>query len=207
MATTSCFYLLQQLNWKNLKKTNSKRIVVAMSLFLGLIKHISVLFYYLHLLIFNWQRKCGSLAGETTWDCFLSDASFACRSRDEQESRCGAGDGFHVVFVVIAIVSDQQVVEDAHDAHEEQEAEDALPKQVARSAANRIREREKQQRMNLQKHEPVHSPGLLFLVLPLWGLSHVSHKVLLPHHEIDDSRKGSRSYRQRDTVESVAVPC
>lgn len=65
-------------------------------------------------------------------------------SRDEEESGCGAGDGFHVVFVVVSVVSDQQVVEDAHNAHEEQEEEDALPKQVARSAANKIRERAKE---------------------------------------------------------------
>lgn len=71
----------------------------------------------------------------------MSDASFACGSRNEEESGCGAGDGFHILLVVIAVVSDQQVVEDAHDTHEEQEAEDALPKQVARSAANTIRER------------------------------------------------------------------
>lgn len=71
----------------------------------------------------------------------MSDASFECGLRDEEESGCGAGDGFHVVFVVTTIVADQQVVEDAHDAHEEQETEDALPKQVAGSAANKIRER------------------------------------------------------------------
>lgn len=84
-----------------------------------------------------------SLAGDTTWDCLLSDTLFACVSRDEEESGCGAGDGFHVVFVVISVVSDQQVVEDAHDAHEEQEGENALPKQVAGSAANKIREGER----------------------------------------------------------------
>lgn len=55
--------------------------------------------------------------------------------RDKEKSGRCAGDGFHVVFVVVAVVANQQVVEDPHDAHEGQEEEDALPKQVARSAA------------------------------------------------------------------------
>lgn len=59
--------------------------------------------------------------------------------RDEQQSRCGAGDGFHVFFVVAAIEAHQQVVEDAHDAHEDQEEDDALSKHVARGANKGIR--------------------------------------------------------------------
>lgn len=79
---------------------------------------------------------------------------FACRSRDEEEGGCGAGDGFHIVFVVIAVVSDQQVVEDAHDTHEEQEAEDALPKQVSRSAANTIMEGVEEGCTNMNGNKP-----------------------------------------------------
>lgn len=50
--------------------------------------------------------------------------------------------------------------------------------------------------MNLCKPVAQHTPGLFSLVLPLGGLSHVTHKVLLPHDKIDDPRKGSRSYKQ-----------
>lgn len=107
-----------------------------------------------------------SQAGETTCCHLLPDASFACGLRDEEESRCSAGDGFHVVFVVAAVVGDQQVVEDAHEAHEEQEAEDALSKQVAGSAANQIRERRERGKM-LESTQTRHSAGPVVLVLPL----------------------------------------
>lgn len=53
---------------------------------------------------------------------------------DEEESRRSIGDGLHVFLIVAAVVARQQVVEDPHDAHQEQEEEDALSKQVARSA-------------------------------------------------------------------------
>lgn len=54
--------------------------------------------------------------------------------REEQESRCSIGDGFYVFFVVAAIVASHQVVKDAHDAHQKQEAHYAFSKQVARCA-------------------------------------------------------------------------
>lgn len=47
---------------------------------------------------------------------------------DEEQSRRGAGDGFHVLLVVAAEVTQQQIVEDAHNAHQQQEAEDPLSK-------------------------------------------------------------------------------
>lgn len=47
---------------------------------------------------------------------------------NEEQSRRGAGDGFHVLLVVAAEVTQQQVVEDAHDAHQQQEAEDPFAK-------------------------------------------------------------------------------
>lgn len=55
--------------------------------------------------------------------------------RDEEKSRRGAGDGLHVLLIVAAEVAPQQVVKDAHDAHEGQEEDDAFPKQVAWGAA------------------------------------------------------------------------
>lgn len=57
---------------------------------------------------------------------------------NEEQSRCGAGDGFHVLLVVAAEVTQQQIVEDAHNAHQQQEAEDPFPKQIARGAAKEI---------------------------------------------------------------------
>lgn len=57
--------------------------------------------------------------------------------REEEKSRCGAGNGFYVFLIVTAIVARQQVVEDAHSAHEGQEEEDTLSKQVARGAARK----------------------------------------------------------------------
>lgn len=54
--------------------------------------------------------------------------------RDEEKSRCSIGDDFCVFFIIASKVTNQQVVEDAHKAHQEQEAEDALSKQVAWSA-------------------------------------------------------------------------
>lgn len=54
--------------------------------------------------------------------------------RNEEKSRCSAGDGFYIFFIVAAKVARQQVVEDAHNAHQEQEADDAFSKQVAWSA-------------------------------------------------------------------------
>lgn len=58
--------------------------------------------------------------------------------RDEEQSRCSAGDGFDVFFIVAAVVANQQIVEDAHNAHQEQEEEDSFSKQVAGSAAEEI---------------------------------------------------------------------
>lgn len=54
--------------------------------------------------------------------------------RDEKESGCGPGDGFNILLVVTAIVTPQQEVEDAHDAHQEQEGDDTFAKQVAGGA-------------------------------------------------------------------------
>ncbi len=51
--------------------------------------------------------------------------------RDEEESGCGASDGFYVFLVVAAEVTCQQVVEDAHDAHQEEEEDDSFSKQEA----------------------------------------------------------------------------
>lgn len=48
--------------------------------------------------------------------------------RNEEQSRRGASDGFHVLLVVVAQITQQQIVEDAHDAHQQQEAEDPFPK-------------------------------------------------------------------------------
>lgn len=56
--------------------------------------------------------------------------------RDEEESGRGSGDGFHVFLIVAAVVVHQQVVEDAHNAHGEQEEEDTLSKHVAWGAAS-----------------------------------------------------------------------
>lgn len=53
---------------------------------------------------------------------------------DEEKSRGGLGDGFYVVLIVAAVETHQQVVKDAHDAHQEEEADDALSKQVTRGA-------------------------------------------------------------------------
>lgn len=61
---------------------------------------------------------------------------------NEEQSWRGAGDGFHVLLVVAAEVTQQQVVEDAHNTHQQQEAEDALPKQIARGAPKGISWRE-----------------------------------------------------------------
>lgn len=47
---------------------------------------------------------------------------------NEEQSRRGASDGFHLLLVVVAQITQQQVVEDAHDAHQQQEAEDPFPK-------------------------------------------------------------------------------
>lgn len=57
--------------------------------------------------------------------------------REEEESRRSVGDGFHVVLIVTAKEARQQVVEDAHSAHEGQEEEDAFSKQVAWGAAEK----------------------------------------------------------------------
>lgn len=57
--------------------------------------------------------------------------------RDEEKSRCSVGDGFYIFLIVAAIVARQQVVEDAHSAHEGQEEEDTFSKQVARGAAQK----------------------------------------------------------------------
>lgn len=58
--------------------------------------------------------------------------------RDEEESRWSAGDRLHVFLIVAAIVTRQQEVEDAHDAHQEQEEDDAFSKQVAGGAGREI---------------------------------------------------------------------
>lgn len=50
--------------------------------------------------------------------------------RDEEKSRCSTRDGFHVVFVLVAVVTNQQIVENAHHAHQEQEEEDSFSKHV-----------------------------------------------------------------------------
>lgn len=50
--------------------------------------------------------------------------------RDEEKSRCSTRDGFHVVFVLVAVVTNQQIVEDAHHARQEQEEEDSFSKHV-----------------------------------------------------------------------------
>lgn len=42
------------------------------------------------------------------------------------------------------------------------------------------------------------------LFIPLRVLSHVSHKVLLPHYKIDDPSKGSRSFKQMRKTLSAA---
>lgn len=57
--------------------------------------------------------------------------------RNEEKSRCSAGDGFHVFLIVAAVEAHQQVVEDSHNAHQEQEAEDAFSKQVAWGATKK----------------------------------------------------------------------
>lgn len=62
---------------------------------------------------------------------------------DEQKSRCSAGDGFYVFFIVAAIVVRQQVVERAHNAHQEQEEEDTFSKQVARGATKTFEKKQK----------------------------------------------------------------
>ena len=54
--------------------------------------------------------------------------------RDEEKSRCSVGEEIYVFFIVAAKVTRQQVVEDAHNAHQEQEAEDTFSKQVTWSA-------------------------------------------------------------------------
>lgn len=40
-----------------------------------------------------------------------------------------------MLLVFVAPIAQQQIVEDAHDAHQQQEAEDPFPKQIARRAA------------------------------------------------------------------------
>lgn len=47
---------------------------------------------------------------------------------NEEQSRRGAGDGFHVLLVVVAQVAQEQIVEDAHNAHQQQEADDSFSK-------------------------------------------------------------------------------
>lgn len=58
--------------------------------------------------------------------------------REEEKSRGSAGDGFYVTFIVAAIVAHQQVVEDAHNAHQEQKEQDAFSKHVAFGAAKKF---------------------------------------------------------------------
>lgn len=111
--------------------------------------------------------------------------------REEEESRCSAGDGLHVFFIIAAIVTRQQVVEDAHDAHQEQEGDDAFSKQVAGGAAKEICKK------TWVRQRPANTRRTNWAVcLPLRGLAHVSDEVLLPDNKIDDPSKGSRSFRQ-----------
>lgn len=58
--------------------------------------------------------------------------------RNEEQSRRSAGDGFHVLLVVAAEVTKQQVVEDAHNTHQQQETEDPFSKQITRGAPKEI---------------------------------------------------------------------
>lgn len=51
--------------------------------------------------------------------------------RDEQQGRGGAGEHLHLLLVAAAHKADQQVVEDAHDAHQDQEEDDSLSKEEA----------------------------------------------------------------------------
>lgn len=107
--------------------------------------------------------------------------------REEEKSRCSAGDGFYVFLIVAAIVARQQVVEDAHNTHQEQEEEDAFSKQVAGGATNEF---EKPLVKTLACKTMLEGTCVY---LPLWGLSHVPNKVLLPDDEIEDPSKGGRS--------------
>lgn len=59
-------------------------------------------------------------------------------SGEEQEGRGGVGDQVHVLLVVAAEETLGQVVQDAHDAHQEEERDDSLPKQEAWSALARL---------------------------------------------------------------------
>lgn len=54
--------------------------------------------------------------------------------RDKEKSRGCFGDGLDVLFIVIAPIGDQQVVQDTHNAHEGQEGEDSFSKQKTRGA-------------------------------------------------------------------------
>lgn len=53
---------------------------------------------------------------------------------EEEKRRCSVGDSLHRLFVVAAEKACQQVVEDTDQAHQQQEEQDTLSKQVAWSA-------------------------------------------------------------------------
>lgn len=57
--------------------------------------------------------------------------------RQEEKSRCSVSDGFNVFLIVAAIVAHQQVVKDAHGAHQRQEEEDTFSEQVAWGATQK----------------------------------------------------------------------
>lgn len=80
--------------------------------------------------------------------------------REEQESGCSAGDGLYVFFVVAAVVARQHEVEDAHDAHQEQEADDAFSEQVAWRAARKYG---KQNELRNATEQNIESLGLIYL--------------------------------------------
>lgn len=69
-----------------------------------------------------------------TRTAFLAPAGLG----NEEQSGRGAGEGFHVLLVVAAQVTQQQVVEDAHHTHQQQESQDAFSKQITRGAAKEV---------------------------------------------------------------------
>lgn len=89
-------------------------------------------------------------------------------------------------------MAQQQVVEDSHNAHQEQEEEDSFSEQVARGARKDVLRRILDECPYARQ-----TRSLLCSFIPLRGLPHVAHKVLLPHYKIDDPRKGGRSFGQK----------
>lgn len=63
------------------------------------------------------------------WHAMLAQRAHS--SGQEEQCRCSLCDSLDVVLVVPGQVVTQQVADDPHDGHEEQEGEDALAKQEA----------------------------------------------------------------------------